>query len=330
MPTGGGNDGFGIGMVGPTIMAMGTEAQKKYYIPRILSGEDLWCQGYSEPDAGSDLANLGTRAVLDGDEWVINGQKIWTSNAQTANWIFVLCRTAPESPKHAGISFLLAPMNQPGIEIRPIINIAGRHEFNEVFFTDVRTAKDNVVGEVNNGWAVANTLLGFERGGRSTVLYLTYREELDRLLAFAGPTGATKDPLYRQDLARAHTKVEIMRWMGQRTLSQVLAGKRPGPESSLHEAAVVRVPQGDHRGCASTSSAPRRWPRSGRQAAVGYRRRRRRGAVLQPELGRRQPSGAVGHDLRRHQPGAAQHRGRAGARPAQGTTGRRRPVGQAP
>jgi hypothetical protein len=233
VPTGGGNDGFGIGMVGPTIMVWGTEAQKKHFIPRILSGDDLWCQGYSEPDAGSDLANLGCRAVLDGDEWVVNGQKIWTSNAQTANWIFVLARTAPENAKHAGISFLLVPMDQPGIEIRPIINIAGRHEFNEVFFTDVRTARDNVVGEVNNGWAVANTLLGFERGGRSTVLSLTYREELDRLLSFARERGATGDPLYRQDLAKAHTKVEIMRWMGQRTLSTVLAGGRPGPESSL-------------------------------------------------------------------------------------------------
>ncbi len=233
VPTGGPNDGFGIGMCGPTIMVWGTEEQKRHFIPRILSGEDRWCQGYSEPDAGSDLANLGCRAVLDGDEWVINGQKIWTSQAQTANWIFVLTRTAPEQAKHAGITFLLAPMDQPGIEVRPIINIVRGHEFNEVFFTDVRTAKENVVGEVNNGWAVANTLLGFERGGRATSLSLTYREELNRLLRVAEERGVTDEPLVRQGLAWCHTKVEIMRYLGMRTLSTVLAGGRPGPESSL-------------------------------------------------------------------------------------------------
>jgi alkylation response protein AidB-like acyl-CoA dehydrogenase len=233
VPTGSPNDGFGIGMVGPTIMVWGTEDQKRHYIPRILSGEDRWCQGYSEPDAGSDLANLGCRAVLDGDEWVINGQKIWTSQAQTANWIFVLCRTKPDAPKHAGITFVLCPMDQPGIDVRPIINIVRGHEFNEVFFTDARTARGNVVGEVDNGWAVANTLLGFERGGRSTSLSLTYREELDRLLAHARKRGVTNDPLIRQRLAWCHSKVETMRYLGMRTLTGVLAGERPGPESSI-------------------------------------------------------------------------------------------------
>ena len=233
VPQGIPNDGFGIGMVGPTIMVWGSEEQKKHYVPRILSGEDRWCQGYSEPDAGSDLANLGTRAVLDGDEWVINGQKIWTSQAQTANWIFVLCRTTPENVKHAGISFLLVPMDQPGIEVRPIINIVGGHEFNEVFFTDARTAKTNVIGEVDNGWAVANTLLGFERGGRATSLYITYREELDRLTEVARERGATDAPLVRQKLAWCHSQVEVMRYMGMRTLTRTLAGDRPGPEASL-------------------------------------------------------------------------------------------------
>jgi alkylation response protein AidB-like acyl-CoA dehydrogenase len=233
VPTGAPNDGFGIGMVGPTIMVWGSEEQKRHHIPRILSGEDRWCQGYSEPDAGSDLANLGCRAVLDGDEWVINGQKIWTSQAQTANWIFVLCRTRPEAAKHAGITFVLCPMDQPGIEVRPIINIVRGHEFNEVFFTDARTAKGNVVGEVDNGWAVANTLLGFERGGRSTSLSLTYREELDRLLAHARQRGVTGDPLVRQRLAWCHSKVETMRYLGMRTLTGVLAGQQPGPESSI-------------------------------------------------------------------------------------------------
>ena len=235
VPQGVPNDGFGIGMVGPTIMVWGTEEQKKYYIPRILSGEDRWCQGYSEPDAGSDLANLGCRAELDGDEWVLNGQKIWTSAGHTANWIFVLCRTSPHNPKHAGISFLLVPMDQPGVEVRPIVNIIGGHEFNEVFFTDAQTPKGNVIGEVDNGWAVANTLLGFERGGRATSLYITYREELDRLLGVAEERGATSNPLVRQKLAWCHSQVEVMRYLGMRTLTRTLAGDRPGPESSLRK-----------------------------------------------------------------------------------------------
>ena len=233
VPTGSPNDGFGIGMIGPTLMVWGTESQKRHLVPRILSGEDVWCQGYSEPGAGSDLANVGTRATLDGDEWVLNGQKIWTSNAQYANWIFVVARTSPELQKHAGITFLLCPMDQPGIEVRPIINIARGHEFNEVFFTDARTARENVVGQVDNGWAVTNTLLGFERGGRATSLSITYREELNRLLEVARGRGATADPRVRQELAWCHSEVEIMRYFGMRTVSSVLAGERPGPESSL-------------------------------------------------------------------------------------------------
>jgi alkylation response protein AidB-like acyl-CoA dehydrogenase len=233
VPTGAPNDGFGIGMVGPTIMVCGTEEQKRHHIPRILSGEDRWCQGYSEPDAGSDLANLGCRANLDGDEWVIDGQKIWTSNGHTANWVFVLCRTNPEAPKHQGISFLLCPMDQPGVEVRPIANIARGHEFNEVFFSGARTARHNVVGEVNGGWAVANTLLGFERGGRATTLSITFREEMDRLLPVARQRGALDDALFRQRFASAHTRIELMRYLGMRALTQRLAGAQPGPESSI-------------------------------------------------------------------------------------------------
>ena len=156
VPTGGPNDGFGIGMIGPTLMVLGTEEQKKTFLPRILSGEDRWCQGYSEPNSGSDLASLGTRAVDDGDEWVINGQKIWTSEGHTANWIFVLCRTNPAAAKHRGISFLLCPMDQPGIEVRPIINIVQSHDFNEVYFTEARTPIGNVISDVNDGWRVTN------------------------------------------------------------------------------------------------------------------------------------------------------------------------------
>jgi alkylation response protein AidB-like acyl-CoA dehydrogenase len=233
VPQGGTNDPFGIQMVGNTIIEWGTEEQKRHYLPRILSGEDIWCQGYSEPNAGSDLANLGCRAVLDGDEWVINGQKIWTSDGHLANWIFVLGRTDPSAPKHRGITFLLVPMDQPGIEVRPITMISGDSEFNEVFFTDARTAAVNVIGGVDNGWAVAMTLLGYERGEAAATLPIEFRVELDRLLALAVERGRSADPLIRQRLAWCYSKVEIMRWLGYRVLTTWLQGGRPGPESSI-------------------------------------------------------------------------------------------------
>ena len=170
VPEGNENDAFSITMVGNAIIECGSEEQKRKFLPRIISGEDRWCQGYSEPNSGSDLANLGTRAVLDGDEWVVNGQKVWTSSGHTANWIFVLCRTTPDAPKHKGISFLLVPMDQEGVDCRPIINISKRHDFNEVFFSDAKTPKDDVVGDVNDGWRVANVLLGFERGHGATAV----------------------------------------------------------------------------------------------------------------------------------------------------------------
>jgi alkylation response protein AidB-like acyl-CoA dehydrogenase len=232
VPTGGPTDTFGIQMVGNTILQWGTDAQKQHFLPRILSGEDRWCQGYSEPGAGSDLANLGTRAVLDGDEWVINGQKTWTSAAHLANWIFVLTRSDPDAPKHKGITFLLVPMDQPGVELRPIQMMTGRSEFNETFFTDARTAKDNVVGGVNAGWAVAMTLLGYERGEAAATFPIMFRSELDRLLLLAQDTGAARDPLIRQRLAWCYSKVEIMRFLGMRTLTKFLAGGQPGPGES--------------------------------------------------------------------------------------------------
>ena len=233
VPSGGDNDVFGIQMVGNTIIQWGTEEQKKHFLPRILSGEDKWCQGYSEPNAGSDLGNLGCRATLDGDEWVINGQKIWTSAGHKANWIFVLTRTAPEAPKHKGITFLLCPMDQPGVEVRPIKMISGESEFNEVFFTDARTPKDNVIGEVNGGWAVAMTLLGYERGEAAAVAPIRFRDELDRLMALAKERGKADDPLIRQRLAWCYSKVEIMRYLGMRVLTQFLGGGHPGPEGSI-------------------------------------------------------------------------------------------------
>src|SRR5688500_16375526 len=233
VPSGGANDVFGIQMVGNTIIQWGTEEQKKHYLPRILSGEDKWCQGYSEPNAGSDLGNLGCKAELDGDEWVINGQKIWTSSGHLANWIFVLTRTAPDAPKHKGITFLLCPMDQPGVEVRPIRMITGESEFNEVFFTDARTPKANVIGQPNEGWAVAMTLLGYERGEAAATTPIQFRIELDRLIELARERGRTSDPVVRQQLAWCHSKVEIMRYLGMRTLTQFLAGKQPGPDAAI-------------------------------------------------------------------------------------------------
>lgn len=233
VPPGGPNDVFGIQMVGNTIISWGTEEQKRHFLPRILSGEDKWCQGYSEPDAGSDLANLGCRAELDGDELVINGQKIWTSAGHLANWIFVLARTDPAATKHKGITFLLVPMDQPGVEVRPIRMISGESEFNEVFFTDARAPRENVVGEINGGWAVAMTLLGYERGEAAATVPIRFRTELDRLLELARERGRADDPVIRQRLAWCYSKVEIMRYLGMRALTSFLQGGHPGPEASI-------------------------------------------------------------------------------------------------
>ena len=233
VPQGAVNDVFSIGMIGNTLLEWGTEQQKHYYLPRILSGEDVWCQGYSEPNAGSDLGNLGCRAVLDGDEWVINGQKIWNSAGHLANMIFVLCRTDVTAPKHRGITFLLCSMDQPGVEVRPIRMINGESEFNEVFFTDARCPVENVVGQVNGGWGVAMTLLGYERGEAAAVFPIRFKADLDRLVALARERGCTNDPLIRQRLAWCYSKVEIMRYLGYRSLTTWLSGATPGPEGSI-------------------------------------------------------------------------------------------------
>jgi len=233
VPTGGNNDVFSIQMVGNTILNWGTDEMKAEFLPKIIAGEYVFCQGYSEPNAGSDLAGLMCKAELDGDEWVINGQKIWTSAGQSANWIFVLCRTDFDAPKHKGITFLLCPMDQPGVEVRPIAMMSGESEFNETFFTDARTAKDNVVGQVNGGWAVAMTLLGYERGESAATTPIAYRTELDRLLAMAKERGVADDPVIRQRLAWAYSKVEIMRYMGLGTLTRFVKGAQPGPSESL-------------------------------------------------------------------------------------------------
>ena len=181
-----------------------------------MKGEVRWCQGFSEPDSGSDLASLKTSAVLDGDEWVINGQKVWTTQAQFADYIFLLARTDPAAPKHKGISYLLVPMKQPGIEVRGITQPDGTAEFNEVFFDNARCPKDNVVGGLNNGWVVANTTLAHERGMSATTSYRRFAEELDAMVAEARRNGAIDDPSIRQRLMRYRTKIEILRINGLR------------------------------------------------------------------------------------------------------------------
>ena len=233
VPTGGPNDVFGIQMLGNTLLLCGTDEQKAYYLPRILSGEDTWCQGYSEPNAGSDLSNVGLRAELDGDQWVLNGQKIWTSAGHLADHIFTLARTDPDAPKHKGISFLLVDMRQPGVEVRPIKMISGESEFNEVFYTDAVCPKENVVGGVNDGWRVAMTLLGFERGEAAATGPIRFQAELDRLLALAKERGVSDDPIIRHRLAWAYSKVRILRWSGMRVLTRYLAGHHPGPDAAI-------------------------------------------------------------------------------------------------
>ena len=215
-------DFFGDTLVGPTILQWASEEQKQQFIPGILNGTIAWCQGFSEPDAGSDLASLTTRAELDGDEWVINGQKVWTTQAQFADYIFLLARTDPDAPKHAGISYLLVPMKQEGIEVRPIAQVDGSADFNEIFITNARCPKENVVGGVNNGWKVAMTTLGFERGSSATTGHRRFQRELDQIVAEAQKNGSIHDPLVRQRLAKAWTNVKIMQINGYRSLTDAL------------------------------------------------------------------------------------------------------------
>lgn len=227
------NDAIGIKLLGNTMIAVGTAEQKEHFLPRIISGEYVFCQGYSEPEAGSDLAGMRTRAVLDGDEWVVNGQKIWTSGGSNANWMFLLARTDPSLPKHKGLSFLLLPMDQPGVEVRPIVNAAGYTAFDEVFFTDARLPRENVLGGVNGGWRVANALLGFERGVRVTTDAIRFGRELELLTELAAERGLTRQPRIREGLAWCHSRVRLMQFRGYRALTALLQGGTPGPSSAI-------------------------------------------------------------------------------------------------
>jgi alkylation response protein AidB-like acyl-CoA dehydrogenase len=233
VPAMGYNDTFGIKMLGGTLLKWGSEAQKRHFLPRILSGEDRWCQGFSEPGSGSDLASLSTKAVLDGDRWVIDGQKVWTSRAREADHIFLLARTNPSAPKNRGITFLLVDMRQPGVEVRPIRAMSGDSEFNEVFFTEATTPADHVVGDIDRGWAVASTLLGLERGEEAATNPILFRAELDRLIAMAKSRGASADVVLRDRLADAYARCEVMRFLGLRILTGVLNDGALGAEASI-------------------------------------------------------------------------------------------------
>ena len=219
-------DFFGDTLVGPTLLQWGTEEQKKEFLPQILNGKMRWCQGFSEPNSGSDLASLKTEAVLDGDEWVINGQKVWTTQGHHADYCFLLTRTDKDAPKHKGISYLLVPMRQPGVEVRGIVQPDGTAEFCEVFFTNARCPKDNVVGGVNNGWQVANSTLGFERGMSATTGYRRFESEYKAMVRGAKDNGCIEDPIIRQRLMQYYTKIQILRINGLRSLSTSLMGKK--------------------------------------------------------------------------------------------------------
>jgi alkylation response protein AidB-like acyl-CoA dehydrogenase len=210
---------IGEGLLGPTLIAFGSDEQKRRFLPPIAKGEEIWCQGYSEPNAGSDLANVQTRARLEGGTWVIEGQKVWTSWAQWADWCFLLCRVDPSSRRHHGLAYLLVPMQQPGVDIRPIIQITGDSEFSEVFFDGARTAAENVVGSPGDGWRVAMATLAFERGASTLGQQLLFRNELAAVVEAAKANGAAKDPTIRQRLADAWIGLEIMRFNALRVLS---------------------------------------------------------------------------------------------------------------
>ena len=223
---------LGEGLLGPTVIHYGTDEQKARFLPPIVAGEELWCQGYSEPNAGSDLASLTTRAVLDGDEWVITGQKVWTSLAHQADWSFVMCRTDPESTRHKGLSYLLVPMDQPGIEVRPITQITMTSEFNETFFDGARTAASNVVGAVGQGWMVGLATLAFERGVGLLGHLLSFRREFDAVVEVGRRNGRLDDPVLRDRVAGSFADLEVLRLTTLRSLRGVDGPVAP-PEASI-------------------------------------------------------------------------------------------------
>jgi alkylation response protein AidB-like acyl-CoA dehydrogenase len=231
---------LGLGLIGPTIIAYGTDAQKKRFIPKILSAEEIWCQGFSEPNAGSDLASLQTEARVDGDHYTVSGQKVWTSYGWVGDWCELVVRTDREAAKHKGLTVLLVNMKSAGVEVRPLRQMTGESEFNELFFRDVRVPVENVLGKVNDGWNVAVSTLMYERGSYGARLHLIFRRNISRLIQIARVTPrngrtAADDPLIRQKLAQCIAEIEIMRLNQLRAFSRITATGVPGPEGSIQK-----------------------------------------------------------------------------------------------
>ena len=231
---------LGLGLIGPTIIAYGTEEQKKRYIPKILSAEEIWCQGFSEPNAGSDLASLQTEARLDGDHYIVNGQKVWTSYGWVGNWCELVVRTDSNAPKHKGLTVLLIDMKSPGVEVRPLRQMTGESEFNELFFHDVRVPAENVLGAVNDGWNVAVSTLMYERGSFGARLHPLFKRNISRLIELSRKVqknghAAAQGPLTRQKLAQCYAEIEIMRLNQLRAFSRITATGAPGPEGSIQK-----------------------------------------------------------------------------------------------
>jgi alkylation response protein AidB-like acyl-CoA dehydrogenase len=231
---------LGLGLIGPTIIAYGTEVQKERFIRKIVSAEEIWCQGFSEPNAGSDLASLQTEARLDGEHYIVNGQKVWTSFGWVGDWCELVVRTDPTVPKHKGLSVLLVDMKSPGVEVRPLRQMTGESEFNELFFRDVRVPAENLLGKVNDGWNVAMSTLMYERGSYGARLHLIFKRYINRLVELSRTTPrnggtAAQDPLIRQKLAQLFAEIEIMRLNQLRAFSRITATGVPGPEGSIQK-----------------------------------------------------------------------------------------------
>src|ERR1700747_3705182 len=231
---------LGLGLIGPTIIAYGTEAQKERYIPKILSAEEIWCQGFSEPNAGSDLAGLQAEARLDGDHYIVNGQKVWTSYGSFGDWCGLVVRTDTSVAKHKGLTVLLVDMKSPGVEVRSLRQMTGESEFSELFFRDVRVPAENTLGKVNDGWNVAMSTLMYERGSYGVRLHLIFKRFITRLIELSrtlqrNGRAAAEDPLIRQKLAQCSAEIEIMRFNQMRAFSRTTATSVPGPEGSIQK-----------------------------------------------------------------------------------------------
>ncbi|HUE54198.1 MAG TPA: acyl-CoA dehydrogenase family protein [Candidatus Udaeobacter sp.] len=231
---------LGLGLIGPTIIGYGTDEQKKRFIPKILSAEEIWCQGFSEPNAGSDLASLQTEARLDGGHYIVNGQKVWTSYGWVGNWCELVVRTDPDAPKHKGLTVLLIDMKSPGVEVRPLRQMTGESEFNEMFFRDVRVPVKNILGKVHDGWNVAVSTLMHERGAYGARLHPLFKRNINRLIELSrkfqkNGHSAAQDPLARQKLAQCYAEIEIMRMNQLRAFSRISGTGAPGPEGSIQK-----------------------------------------------------------------------------------------------